>query len=457
MVKASGFIISFIALAAAYSCASAPSSGSLDGDTGTAGGMAGGALVAGLLLDSKEARRVPARKPRAMLAIASPRVLGKAIGMGVLEDKGYPTWRLSRSEALFDVVKVRIGFSARLPEGGVERQSGMLSIPAPSGGGRRELSWIVFLKGSEHHRDKVPSRRGANESALMDAAAALGYAVWAPDYAGMGDAEGAQEYCVPESMAASALDGLAAARAYLADRGDEYAESGRLYIIGYSQGGIATMASLKAATGGDIPIPGLRIVAAYPLGAPLDLMPGIPFLADDGVTVERPDFAVLLAIGWSRAYPASVKLDEILSELAIERVVPLFDGTRDTDELLWKLSKALGRKAGEVRDIDLYAPAYRTAIAEDPSSSAFFSAQEKARLDRWAPPQGLRLVLAAAPSDELVPFETSARAYEWIKAEDAEADVSLVRLESQSHGLAAVEGLLYALIDLDTIEGGEGL
>lgn len=442
-------------MAAAYSCATVPSAE--DDDARAAGGMAGGALAAGLLLDSKEVRRVPARKPRAILAIASPRVLGKAIGMGVLEEKGYPTWRQTRSEALSDVTKVRILFSARLPEGGAERQSGMLSIPSPSGDGIRELSWIVFLKGSEHHRDKVPSRRGANESALMDAAAALGYAVWAPDYAGMGDAEGAQEYCVPESMAASALDGLAAARAYLAGRGDEYAESGRLYVMGYSQGGIATMASLRAATDGAIAVPGLRIVAGYPLGAPLDLMPGIPFLADDGVTVERPDFAILLAIGWSRAYPDSIKLDEILSERAIERVVPLYDGTRDTDELLWKISKALGRKQGEVRDADLYAPGYRAAISEDPSSSAFFAAQEKARLDRWAPPRGLRLVLAASPSDELVPFENSARAYEWIRAAAPDADVSLVSLESQSHGLAAVEGLLYALIDIDTVERGEGI
>ncbi|MCP5454487.1 MAG: hypothetical protein H7A27_10995 [Spirochaetaceae bacterium] len=455
MVKASSFIIALAAMVA-YSCASAPASPPSSGeDEGSSGTLAGGALVAGLLLDSKVARRVPARKPRALLAIASPRVLGKAIGMGALEEKGYPTWRLSRSEALSDVVKVRIGFSARLPEGGVERQSGMLSIPVPRGDGKRELSWIVFLKGTEHQRDRVPSRKGANETALMDAAAALGYAVWAPDYAGMGDAEGAQEYCVPESMAASALDGLAAARAYLAGRDDEYAESGRLYVMGYSQGGMATMASLKAAADGDIAVPGLRIVAGYPLGAPLDLMPGIPFLADDGATVERPDFAALLAIGWSRAYPDSIKLGDILSERAVESVVPLFDGSRDADELLWAIAEALGRKEGEVRADDLYAPGYRAAIAGDPSSSAFYAAQSRARLDRWAPPRGLRLVLAASPSDELVPFENSVRARDWIRAADAEADVSLVRLESQSHGLAAVEGLLYALIDMDTIERGE--
>ncbi|MBU1079317.1 MAG: hypothetical protein KKB59_02390, partial [Spirochaetes bacterium] len=229
-------------LAAVTSCATAPGSAPRESDE-LAGASAGGALAAGMLIKATEARRVPARKPRALLAIASPMILGSAIDMDVLEERGYSRWREARRTGLLDVRSIRIAYSARLPEGGTELQSGMLYIPEAAPDGPRALTWVVFLKGTEHLRDYVPSRGGGMERTFMEAVAALGYAVWAPDYAGMGDGRGAQEYCVPESMAASALDGLAASREFVLGL-PEYGESGRLAVMVYSQGGLAAMATL---------------------------------------------------------------------------------------------------------------------------------------------------------------------------------------------------------------------
>jgi len=406
----------------------------------------------GQLIEAKEARHVSLLKPRALLAIASPRVLDRAIETGVLDAAGYPDWRIQRRDELVDVQSVKISFSARLPEGGAERQSGMLHLPVPVEGVQRPLTWVVFLRGTEHLRDNVPSRGGGSERSLMEATAALGFAVWAPDYAGSGDAAGAQEYCVPESMAASALDGLAAARKHVAEHSADYAETGRLMVLGYSQGGLATMATLEAAAKGAIPVPGLHITAGYPMGAPLDLMIGVPFMKAGSSIVERPDYSILLVLGWARAYPDRIKIEDILAPVIIQEIVPLIDGSRDGDELCRRIARAVGKKPDSVTHEDLYRPGYLDAIRNAPETVPYYTVQDAARLDQWTAPAGLPIVLAAAPDDELVPFLNSQNAYDWTCRHNPAAEVSLVRLASGSHGRAAVEGLLYALVDLDLRE-----
>jgi len=435
------------------SCATGASVLEVEGDE-MAGSPAVGFAAAGMLLDASLMKRVPARKARAMLTIASPRVLGRAIEMGVLDGIGYTGWRDGRRAALVEVQPVKITFSARLPEGGTERQSGMAFLPAPHPGLKRALTWVVFLKGTEHLRNNVPSRGGSSERSLMEVAAALGYAVWAPDYAGMGDAEGAQEYCVPESMAASALDGLAAARRHVAGNHADYTETGRLIVLGYSQGGLAAMATLSAATSGTIPVPGLRLVAGYPLGAPLDVLIGVPFLDEASSVISRPDYNILLVIGWARAYPGLVRMEDILRPEVIESVVPLFDGTRDGDELCRLIARATGKKTNTVLAEDLYRPEYLAAIRQSPGSVPYYSIQNAARLDRWTPPSDVPIIIAATPDDEVVRFRNSENAYAWMRRSNPVAQVSLVKLASGTHGRAAVEGLLYALVDMDQRERG---
>ena len=91
-------------------------------------------------------------------------------------------------------------------------------------------------------------------------------------------------------------------------------------------------------------------------------------------------------------------------------------------------------------------------MRQSPGTVPYYRIQDETRLDRWSPPSGLPIVLAATPSDELVRFGNSLSADEWMRASNPAADVTLVRLASPSHGRAAVEGLLYALVDLDRRE-----
>lgn len=445
-----------LVLAGLSSCAHIPEAPREIVDTRAATPVGVG-IAAGMLLHASESKKISSRKPRAMLTIASPRILGSAIDMSILDTLGYPAWREEKKSGLVDVQSIAISFLARQPEGGMDRQSGMLYLPADNAvgageSGTRELSWIVFLKGTEHLRDNVPSRGGSTERSLMEAGAALGYAVWAPDYAGMGDSPGPQAYCVPESMAASALDGLEAAREYVRGLPHIYSESGRVYILGYSQGGLAAMATFSSIADGHIAVPGLGVSAVYVLGAPLDLMIGVPFLNEKRSIISRPDYNLLLVMGWARSYPETIRLEDILLPRVIDSVLPLFDGKRDGKELCGLIAKAVGAKQDEVLDSDLYLPQYLRDIRHDPDSVPYYHAQSMARLDRWTPPSGIPIRIAASPADEVVPFLNSERAYIYMHEHKPDSDIVLVRLASGSHVRSAIEGLLYALLDLDMLE-----
>jgi Dipeptidyl aminopeptidases/acylaminoacyl-peptidases len=410
----------------------------------------------GELLEASALEIIPASEAGKTLRLAAPFLLGTQIKMDLLAREGYAAWRQGRLSSMGDVQGVRISFNARLPEGGVERQSGMLYLPAPRPGETRELSWIIFLKGTELLRDYTPSRGKGNELPFVQSAAALGYAVWMPDYSGMGDGAGVHEYCVAESLADSALDGLAAARAWLEatnrDGIQPYRESGRLAVMGYSEGGLAAMGTIVALAERRIETPGLDLEVAYPMGAPLNLGIGVPRLGPEPSVFNRPDYQVFLALGWVRAFPDKLKLGDIFLPRTIERIVPLFDGKTSGEDLCREIAAIVGKKDGSVTDSDLFTADYCAALRREPESTAYYKLQLEERLDQWSPPAGLPIVLAASPTDEIVSFQNSQNEYEWARTNAPGSKLELVRLANSTHVKGAMEALLYAFLDLERRE-----
>lgn len=410
----------------------------------------------GKLLEWGEAIPITATEARGLLDLASPGVLASQFPQGNLEALGYAAWRKVRRPSLEDALYLPLTFVARRPDKSLERQSGALFLPAPIPGASRPLTWIVFAKGTELLSQDTPSKGKGLELPFIKALAAMGYAVWVPDYAGMGEGKGIQDYCVPESLAASCLDGLAAARAWVArstsETGPHYSETGRLVLLGYSEGGLAAMAALDALVSGRIPAPGLRLAAAYPLAAPLNLMVGVPFMTEEAEILGHPEYQVFLVLGWARAYPALVKPEEVLRPETIRDIVPLFDGRHSADELNTLIAKAVGKRKGQVSAEDLFLPAYLEALRKDPGSLAYYRAQVAARLDTWTPPPGLKVLLAASPTDEVVRYSNSADEAAWAAAKAPGSGLRLLSLLAKDHARGAGEALLYAVLDLDRDE-----
>ncbi len=136
----------------------------------------------------------------------------------------------------------------------------------------------------------------------------------------------------------------------------------------------------------------------------------------------------------------------------IDTIVPLFDGTRSDKDLNQQIAKIMGKKAGAVTDSDIFTPEYLEVLRRAPMSAAYYRLQEEMRLDRWTPPPGIPIVLAASPTDDIVPFSNSSNEYNWVKENAPQADVTLVRLASADHITAGIEAFLFSMVDLEKRE-----
>ena len=212
------------------------------------------------------------------------------------------------------------------------------------------------------------------------------------------------------------------------------------------------MGSLKAIAEQRIAAPGLRLAAVYPMGAPFGLALGVADAGQAPYVLTHPEYQIFFALGWTRVYSGQIKLTDVLSRGTIARIVPLFDGLRSDKEVNREIARIVGKKDGSVTDEDIFAPEFLSVLRRDPSSTAYYRLREETRLDRWSPPSGIPIILAAAPSDDTVPFANSRDEYDWVKANAPKADVTLVRLASSDHIRAGVEAFLYSIVDLDRRE-----
>jgi hypothetical protein len=113
------------------------------------------------------------------------------------------------------------------------------------------LPLVLYTHATMLAKTDVASEFGGHEWVLAAAAAVYyGFAVAMPDQPGMGgDSQAYHTFCHAKSLAYAALDGLTATEQltgtdpYLAQRG--YGWDGRLYVMGYSEGGFTALATVK--------------------------------------------------------------------------------------------------------------------------------------------------------------------------------------------------------------------
>ena len=117
--------------------------------------------------------------------------------------------------------------------------------------GRPRLPLVLYTHATMLNKLDAPSTFGGHEWMLGAAAAAYyGFAVAMPDQPGMGgDAQAYHPFLHARSLAYSTLDSIPAVErlftedSYLARR--NYGWDGRLYVMGYSEGGYAALATVK--------------------------------------------------------------------------------------------------------------------------------------------------------------------------------------------------------------------
>jgi hypothetical protein len=253
---------------------------------------------------------------------------------------GYPVvvakllvWWAGLSERLpveHGVTLYRVSYWTLGERGGVTRASGLLALPHA-----RSLRGVVsWQHGTIVERSGAPSAPSPDEGVVASLAfGGHGYLLVAPDYAGLGQSLERHPYYVAEVAAANVVDLLRAARTVLASRGLDWPQP--LLLSGFSQGGHATLAALRALE--EAPEPGLQAAGAAPIAGPYDLS-GLSFpRALEGEAPSSSLYLAYLTDAYARAY--GEPLGSVLRSPWVERVPSLFDGSHDGSEVAASLPR----------------------------------------------------------------------------------------------------------------------
>ena len=142
-------------------------------------------------------------------------------------------------EALFDIHMYSIAYETIDQFGDVSIASGLISYPDDS-----NLAYpiISFQHGTQIRTGSAPSMNGFNDLILW--LTTSGYIFIEPDYLGLGVSDMLRPYHLKDVTASSVIDMIRASK-HFCDEFSNIQYNEQLFLAGYSEGGYATMATVK--------------------------------------------------------------------------------------------------------------------------------------------------------------------------------------------------------------------
>lgn len=153
-----------------------------------------------------------------------------------------PDTRAPQITPVYSVANYRLVYRTIDGQGRELNASGLVSVPVKPAGA---ISPVISYQHATTFKDaEAPSQHAQGDEAAV-IMASLGYIVVAADYVGFGASRGIEHpYLLAKPTAAAVLDLLTAARSWR--RSNQVADNGQLFLVGYSEGGYATMAAHRA-------------------------------------------------------------------------------------------------------------------------------------------------------------------------------------------------------------------
>jgi hypothetical protein len=310
--------------------------------------------------------------------------------------------------------------------------------------GRRSLPLVVYNHATMLRKASVPSAFGGHEWAL-GAAGALwyGYAVVMPDYPGMGgDAADYHAFCHAKSLAYSTIDCIPAARElfstdpYLQRNGFRW--DGRVFLMGYSEGGYATMAAVRELERRPEHYQrelGFSLEGSACMAGPFDIS---GLTRADIINPVRP-YAQSFFLGYvARAYntiygdllpPQEAFASRLLQTREDGDILQWTNGEMDGLEVNERIGKRMGTPSDKVVLRDMLDPQWVIRELDDPNyrDSRLHKVMAENDLHHgWAPSKPI--LFCHSPHDQEIPYQNTINTISYLGAEMVRAGRNPKRL-----------------------------
>ncbi len=271
------------------------------------------------------------------------------------------------------------------PLGARTQASGAQFLPQNVG---KALPLLSYQHGTSTLTNYVPSNGTSDESIVGLVFASAGYATVLPDYLGLGDSPGFHPYVHARSEATACVDMLRAARRYCAS--NSVALNGQIFLVGYSEGGHATMALHRELE--QYHTNEFTITASAPMAGPYD-MSGVEL--NDLLSARcppNPYYYAYVLMAYQRVYSLAPNWTALLASPYNTTIPPLFNGNYDGSVINTYLPAC---------NVSTILPtALRSALQNDPASPLRQALRDN-DLDQWKPVAPMRMYHCAADADVL--------------------------------------------------------
>ena len=260
-------------------------------------------------------------------------------------------------------------------------------------------------------------------------AATTGYAMVMPDYLGLGMSPGIHPYQHGRSQATASIDIMRACRTILEDSDKQL--NGQLFIMGYSQGGHATMAThkmIQEELNGEF-----TVTASAPGSGPYDMSGAQLDMVASFDPYSVPGYLPYVIQSYQHVYGDLYdSIPEIYVPPYDETIPPLLDGSVGFGEL---------NAAMPPVPRDIIQPAYADVFFTDPTHPAFLALKDN-NVFEWVPEAPV--LFNYCRSDEEVTYENTIIASEWM-IDNGAADIEVIERDSTiSHFECAQPSILFS-------------
>lgn len=337
------------------------------------------------------------------------------------------------SHGTFDIELRTMHYSSKRADGSSVRLSGLIILPRNPDGTRPAVPIMMYQHGTEVYRPYAPSQflvPGNNpldypEVIITAAMAMTGYAIALPDYQGMGDNTDIHPFVHADSLAGQVVDMLRATRdainGTVAGFTPTCTWSGKLFLMGYSEGGFVTMAATRELQLNNAAE--FTVTASAPMAGPYDLSGTMRTVILSDTPYKSPYFVPFVLTSYFNIYQDStLSPDYALKPPFNASLPPLFDGNSTSETI----NKAMGMSYDPVQLIVAKSVLTPQFIADlnSTSSAVYTRLQQNDTYRGWAPNIPVRMF--HNPNDDLVPFANSQVAFNAFSSAGAKQWVSLV-------------------------------
>jgi hypothetical protein len=288
--------------------------------------------------------------------------------------------------------------------------SGLLCVPNNAGCG---LPIISYDHGTIAKKSDAPSQLKGDEILVAILGASTGYISTEPDYLGLGDGPGFHYYIHAATEATATIDMIRAAREVSGTLGMTW--NRQLFLMGYSQGGHAAMATHKMI---QEKLPNeMTVTRSVPMSGPYDVSGVQAQYITSNTPYSSPSYLPFVLFSYNRIYKFYDNIADALVSPYDTLLPPLFNGNYSTSYIDSKMPAIPNT---------IIKPAIMDSFRNDPNHYLRKALADNNVYD-WKPEAPMRLYFCS--SDEAVNYLNAIVAIDTMRA-NGTADIDTLNISN---------------------------